>query len=506
MAGNVRFAFEPFGFGPAAAETELDRLIAGLDEGEQEGEVKGSCPDVVVPPAKRPRVLLRGSVHSAVREIQRKLNGFHAYRLAAGQPGLRDAPLVEDCIFGQHTEAAVRSFQELAFPGQPVEHDGKVGPHTWAQLDAIVLGPGGVAQLTVESLRVTDDSTSVALGWNQVIGLDTTNLNIEITASGLPPATMPPQIGVTLSSRAPNGAGGTATLAAAARFDVPRLRADPANPNRIVYRLGLALNSVGAFLKVERTIKEVATIVRNGGTSDVEFRRALGWNVRGIATQPTASGTATGSESGEVPDAFALFRAAGVEVLEVRVPAQPNWRIPAAVKRLIRNPADVVYYSGHGLSSSGKLALDIENKPCGEHGTYVDWLGPGDLSPVWVSPIDLDVLILAGCSVLKIDFSTSPPSGPGVAWSRLLMGKGGPLAALLGYQKGAPCDSPNGERIAKEMGQRLARGSTSFARDWLTANGDHNANNAVAMDSRGYWWIEGTLFGGYDIKGPEPIP
>jgi len=45
-----------------------------------------------------------------------------------------------------------------------------------------------------------------------------------------------------------------------------------------------------------------------------------------------------------------------------------------------------------------------------------------------------------------------------------------------------------------------------YARDWLTANGDENANNAVAMDVNGYWWIEGTFTGGYDIKGPIPIP
>ena len=286
MALNIRFEVEPFEF-----EDELGEAWE-TGPGPAAAPVAGSCPDVPVPPSKRPRLLVRGSVHSAVREVQRKLNAFHAYQVAAGLPGLRDAPLVEDCVFGKHTFAAVKSFQELVFPGMPVEHDGKVGPHTWGQVDAIALGPGPgrVAQLTVEQLRVTDDGFAVLLNWNQVIGLDTAALNVELIASGLPPATMPSLIGVDLSSRLPNRSRGTATLGASARFEAPRFRPDPANPNRIVYRLSLPLNRFGDFLKVERSLKEMATIVRNGGTSDTEFRTALGWNLRGTATQPVVVG------------------------------------------------------------------------------------------------------------------------------------------------------------------------------------------------------------------------
>jgi len=322
----------------------------------------------------------------------------------------------------------------------------------------------------------------------------------------MPPATMPVQIRVELSSRVPNHASGSATLGTPVTLDVPRFGPDPATPNQIIYRTSRPIADFGPFLKVERGIKEVATIVRSGGTSDAAFRGALGWNPRGFASQPIVVGASTGSESGEIPDAFSLFRSAGVEVIEVRVPSQPNWRVPSAIKRLIRSPADVVYYSGHGLSASGKLGIDIENKPCGEHGTYRDWLGASDLAPVWTKPMDLDLLILAGCSVLKIDFSTSPPTGPGLQWARLLTAKGGPLSAVLGYQRGAPCDKPNGERIAQKMAERMAGGSTHFVKDWLEVNGDNNANNAVAMDVRGYWWIEGTWTGGYNIKGPKPIP
>lgn len=502
--GSAPFQLESSQFAlPSFEESEVEWV-----DGVELESPSGSCPDTPVPPKGRPRVLVRGSKHSAVREAQRKLNAFHAYRLAAGLPGLRDAPLAEDCDFGNHTYTAVKSFQELVFPGMPIEHDGKIGSNTWTQLDAIAIGPGPSpsAQLTVEQLRIVDDGFTGALSWDQVIGLDTASLNVELVASGLPPAVMPAQIMVEFSSRAPNRAGGTATLGTPLRVGAARFRPDPASPNRIVYRLSRPLANLGEFLKVERQIKEVTTIVRSGGTSDAEFRRVLGWNSRGIATQPATVGASTGSESGEIPDASALFRSAGVEVLDLRVPAQPNWRVPGSVKRLVRSPADVVYYSGHGLSRSGKLALDKDRKPCGETGTYLDWLGPSDLTPVWTGPMDLDVLILAGCSVLKIDFSTPSPSGTGMEWSRLLRAKGGPLTALLGYRKGAPCDNPNGDRIAQQMAQRMARGATNFARDWLEVNGNNNANNAVAMDDRGYWWIEGTLFGRYDIKGPEPIP
>jgi hypothetical protein len=482
-----------------------EEFFGELDE--DEDLVPRPCPDVPVPASQRPRVLVRGSVHSAVREAQRKLNAFHAYRLAAGLPGLRDAPLVEDCIFGRHTFEAVKSFQELVFPGMPVEHDGKIGSHTWAQLDAIAVGP--VAQVIVEQFRITNDGFTGPLSWNQVIGLHTVKLNLDLAASGLPPATMPTQISVELSSRVPNRVSGSSTLGTPVKLGVPRVRSDSTNPNRIIYGISRSLADVGDFLKVEHGLKEMTTIVRNGGTSDTAFRSALGWTPRGMGTQPIAVGASTGSEPSEIPDAFALFRSAGVEVLEVKASAQPNWRVPSAIKKLIRSPAEVVYYSGHGVSASGKLVIDIDNKPCPTpvRGTYHDWLGPADLTPVWTRSMDLDVLILAGCSVLKIDFSTSPPSGPGLEWAKLLLAKRGPLVALLGYQEGAPCDSRGGDKIAREMAESMARGSTNFARDWLGVNGDNDANNAVAMDAQGYWWIERTWGGlSYDIKGPKSIP
>ena len=101
--------------------------------------VVGPCADVPVPPSARPRLLIRGSVHPAVRDVQRRLNVIHARLLSTGRPGLDNAPLVEDCNYGKNTFAAVLSFQRIAFPGNPSEHDGKVGPHTWAALDAALV-------------------------------------------------------------------------------------------------------------------------------------------------------------------------------------------------------------------------------------------------------------------------------------------------------------------------------------------------------------------------------
>jgi hypothetical protein len=491
---------------PAALEAE-DEDRADLLTSETPRRPR--CPDVMVAPADRPEVLLRDSVHAAVRNAQRLLNAFHAYRVSAGLTGLRDAPLVEDCVYGDHTVHAVRSFQELVFPGMTAEHDSKIGSRTWEQLDAIEVPPGQtVARLTVESLAVTDDGFRSPLTWGQVVGLDTATIDVELVARGLPVATMPDCIAVTLSTRPAGHATGSGTVPTAVSWDVPRRGPDAASPRKVRYRVARPMGDLGPLLAVEEQVREVATVVRNGGTSDADFVKALGWAPRGRATQPNTTTASTGSAAGEVPDARTLFRAGGVEVLDVRVAARPNWQVPVAVARLVRSPADLFYYSGHGLSGSGKLAVDVGANPaaCPSQGPYADWLGPGDLTAVWRSPMDLDVLVLAGCSVLRIDASTSPPTGPGVAWTALLRAKGGPLTALLGYRKGAPCDSPNGNRIAAAFARRVAAGSSRFAHDWLTVNGDENANNAVAIDERGYWWIEGTLLGSYDIKGPTGLP
>ena len=120
-------------------DLDADRGDADLGDASPEAVV-GPCADVPTPPASRPRLLIRGSVHHAVRDAQRRMNAFHAAEVAAGRPGLSDAPLTPDCIFGPATQRALISFQQRVFPGQPVEHDGKLGPKTWAEFDRVAGG------------------------------------------------------------------------------------------------------------------------------------------------------------------------------------------------------------------------------------------------------------------------------------------------------------------------------------------------------------------------------
>ena len=48
--------------------------------------VPGPCADVLVTASMRPALLIRGSVHPAVRDAQRRINAFHTAELAAGRP------------------------------------------------------------------------------------------------------------------------------------------------------------------------------------------------------------------------------------------------------------------------------------------------------------------------------------------------------------------------------------------------------------------------------------
>jgi hypothetical protein len=75
-----------------------------------------------------------------------------------------------------------------------------------------------------------------------------------------------------------------------------------------------------------------------------------------------------------------------VEVLEVEAMAKMK-KDPkkGTIKRLIRSPADVFYYSGAG-NDDGCLAI---GKDC--------WASLADLRNYWQQPLDLEVLILAGC-------------------------------------------------------------------------------------------------------------
>lgn len=87
-----------------------------------------------LPPSPR-RMIRTGSSGPSVAEAQGLLNRVDVNRRAAMQPPIDACPLNVDGRFGPLTRRATLSFQQRAFPGQPSEWDGVIGPRTWAKLD-----------------------------------------------------------------------------------------------------------------------------------------------------------------------------------------------------------------------------------------------------------------------------------------------------------------------------------------------------------------------------------
>jgi hypothetical protein len=122
------------------------RSLVSIDAGDDlslSESVVGPCPDTVITAAHRPKLLVRGSVHPAVRDAQRRMNAFSRAEVSASRPPLSDTPLREDCVFGPATQRALISFQQRVFPGVLAEHDGRLGPKTWAEFDRVAAAPPG---------------------------------------------------------------------------------------------------------------------------------------------------------------------------------------------------------------------------------------------------------------------------------------------------------------------------------------------------------------------------
>ena len=128
-------------------------------------------------------------------------SSFFQYRIDQGQPGLPNA-LKTDCIFGTRTRTAVTAFQQLMFPGQIDHHTGIVGSKTWAHLDTLSIGSDGAAQVAVAWYRLAGPDGP--LNWDNIIGLDVFEIDVEFTAGGLPIPTMPPTVTVMITARQPN--------------------------------------------------------------------------------------------------------------------------------------------------------------------------------------------------------------------------------------------------------------------------------------------------------------
>jgi hypothetical protein len=317
----------------------------------------------------------------------------------------------------------------------------------------------------------------------------------------------------------------------------------------LTYTAGLALSSFGELMKAGDSLKEVATVVRDGGTSSALFRSLLvngGWAMRGAAKQ-AAEGKAdvTGDLGEEQPDARTLMLAGGVEVMEVRVPASSGFTVgpQATTWAFVRSPADVFFYSGHG--GWWNCHLLREDATASPDFGWPRWLKPEDLLKDWqrqkditTSPFDLDVLIINGCSVLgHHGNSTDAESDKGpknrsactFRWRELLTSEKGPLVAILGYRGTAPYDKDGGNDVALEMAQAMldTLGSDwkAYARKWLQINAKRRQTwTAAAIEKEGFSYINlkeepashthpALPLPGYDankpegaVIGPGPIP
>ncbi len=350
-------------------------------------------------------------------------------------------------------------------------------------------------------------SASGDLEWDDIIGLDPRSakfqwidgINIRVRASGAPTVwvipgqgkvyVMPPELQVRLSSRSPVTAAASATIRGLKVLTVTRsesFRPDSTTVGSVTlrsstsYHRSLPLKDAGPFLTSRSEYREATVVDAEGGRTGVSFAAALGWPTRGVSDLVPG-------ESLESPDAQRLLHAGGVELLEVDVPASlRGGRVTKSVKRLIRKPADVLYYTGIS-NKEGDLATDWT-----KGGVLLD-----DLLRYWGErqPMNLKVAILACSWVLGIPVSRDITlGGPGKKWAKLLKSKGGPLTAILGYRDEAPTDKHVRMDIARAMGARIARGMSDdkWVQAWLEINGDHsgkNTWNAVGLDQKGYWAI-----------------
>jgi hypothetical protein len=365
-----------------------------------------------------------------------------------------------------------------------------------------------------------------------VLGLDVSTLNVKVEVAGGGSSDLPAGITVEVRTFEPGSRRpGKSDLVAPVPITVHRQGQSTAYTTNfpLIY-----------FDNVQNPA--FATIVREGGTSDRGFRNALmsgPWATRGSGIVPDrGKSNSNGVLSKDEPDGLTLFKAGGVEVIEVAIPdySKVDSGVGLAVSAYLRSPADIFFYSGHGAFWNGNLVRD---RAMGH--VYEDWLSPEDLAQSWsmhgdgsVSPVNLDVLVINGCSVLFWNQRGLAEKVPldrgdiGLRWAKLLSKYGGPLHAILGYRYRSPADFMGGDTVAAAMAQAivgsLGSGWDSYARKWLEINvRDQRCWGAAAFDNNGYWYINtlateganGTPIqaGGYDSKqkqgtimGPFPLP
>ena len=204
---------------------------------------------------------------------------------------------------------------------------------------------------------------------------------------------------------------------------------------------------------------------------DSEAFATLSYEDRGQACRETAL-TLNSTPPNSIPSEW-YFKAAGREVISV------SYDYALSKKRQIMNQADYFYFSGHGYTN-GDL-----------HGGFT----PAMALECWND--DLDVAILAACSVLDINdynhqWSTIIRS-PGKLWEQTSP------TNLLGYAHVAPGDKGGApKRIMQSWVSK--RGTMGNVDAWMKANADNHAWNACAIvKGEKYLYFDRRRFGRHKI-------
>lgn len=199
-----------------------------------------------------------------------------------------------------------------------------------------------------------------------------------------------------------------------------------------------------------------------------DSRTFLGYPMAEFRGWATASGNLSGNPV-QSPLDLTFMQSAGMELIQTTLDARTSPR------RQIMNQADIFYFSGHGLHSSGMLRF-------GDNGCAAS-----DLSGYWDR--DLECVIIAGCSVLDInDYGGKFPGtdhlrSPGISWCSL-----GPRY-FLGYNYMAPGDSSGApaQIISSWISHKDSEG---IVEAWMNANKEHGAWYACAIHPSGYTYFK----------------
>ncbi len=191
-----------------------------------------------------------------------------------------------------------------------------------------------------------------------------------------------------------------------------------------------------------------------------------------------------------VPTEPEAFQAAGYEILQVDVPGVEGPDGGGLYARMrVRNQAEVLYFSGHGLGGSNSLTIGSTTIRPGKFiGDPGEPLRPINLEPVhWQG--NLRRVIIAACSVLDINdyngwWPSSSPNG-GLVWDHVL-GNPGRGARLFGYNQAAPLGPVTDTNIINGF-----LDSVMSPLDWLEANACFTPyDSACAIDAGHYYFIQ----------------